>query len=318
MKPDSLRLSEIDFDDDRFRISYFSPLEPLIRSIRKLGVISPIPVTCRNRKMVLVCGWRRGLACRELELRHIPGQVLEEKDDRKVFEVALNEKLAVRSLTLVETAEVLRKLTGFGVSMEQLRREFLPQLGLPATWECLETYLGVAECIPEVRRMFEERESQITVAEKLSGFLTEDQRLLWPWLSVLSQNKQKELLENLQEICQREGLSVRAFLEELQIRLVQTEERLSLRQKAGRILDLIRERRFPQLSALRSRLASRLKSLDLPEDIALRCDPNFEEEGMSVNFRFRDSSEFIGRLKKLRQMADDPRFEDLFKILSGE
>lgn len=318
MKTEPFSLSEIDLDDDRFRISYFTPLGPLLPSIQKFGVVSPIVVTPRNRKMVLVCGWRRGLACRELDCPHIPGWILEEMDDRKVFERALSEKLATRSLTLVETAEVLRKLVGFGVDWELMRREFLPQLGLPAARECLETYLGVAECIPEVKRMFEERNAPIAVAERMAGFLTEDQRLLLPWLSVLSQNKQKELLENLSEVCRRDGVSVKDILEEPHIRQVCADERLSLRQKAGRVLILIRGKRFPRLSALRSRLFSRLKSLGLPEDIVFCSDPNFEEEGMSINFRFKNSSEFIKRLEELRELANDPRFEDLFKILSGE
>lgn len=318
MKPEQISLEEIELDDDRFRISYFTPLEPLLKSIQEVGLVSPILVTRRNRKTVLVCGWRRVLACREVGFQRVHGLILEEEDDRKAFEVAISEKLAVRSLTLVEKAEVLRKLAGFGVGVEQLRREFLPQLGIPATSEYVEKYLALAECVPEVKRKLEERNSPISVAERLVELSAEEQRLLLTWLSVLSQNKQKELLENLSEVCQREGVSVKAVLEETQIRKVFAEEGLSLRQKAGRVLNLIKARRFPQLSAWRSRLASRLKALGWPAEITLQADPYFEEEGMSISFRFRESSEFIKRLEKLRELAYDPWFGELFKPPSGE
>jgi len=99
--------------------------------------LSPPLVRRGEKRHVLVSGWKRVLACRALGLAAINALVTEEKNDLRLFLRAFYENLAAREISLIEKAEIGRKLLGFGVDRKTILRSYFPLLSLPATAEHL-------------------------------------------------------------------------------------------------------------------------------------------------------------------------------------
>ena len=85
MKIKQLPLNQIFLQDERFRISHYFSLERMILSLRRVGLINPPLVCFRDNHFILVSGWKRTLACREIFLSPIPVQVSEEEDELGTF-----------------------------------------------------------------------------------------------------------------------------------------------------------------------------------------------------------------------------------------
>ena len=206
MKIEETGLNRIDFEDDRFRISYFCELGKLKRSIAESGLLSPIIVTPRAKCLVIVTGWRRAKACRDLSLSTIPCFILEEPEDLKAFLLAVLENAAIRDFDTLESAEILKKLKGFGVEEQTLLENYLPLFGIPQTLSYLDAYLTTAEFEIVTKEFIHIKKPSFAVIQYLTELNKEERGALIPHLKYLSQNKQKELLELLLEISKRDNV----------------------------------------------------------------------------------------------------------------
>ena len=114
MKIQQVPLENLYLQDERFRISRFFSFDRLILSIKEIGLVHPPLVTWRDNLLIPVTGWKRILACLELSFSPIPVVCLDEPSDLKVFLKAFYENLAIREYSLLEKAEILKKLKHFG------------------------------------------------------------------------------------------------------------------------------------------------------------------------------------------------------------
>ena len=113
-------------DDHRFRVGNSALPDRLVRSIRRIGLVHPPVVVRRRNRWVLLSGWRRIQACRALGLASIPVSVLSEPDDGRALLFAVEENAAARELSLLEKADILRKLRAWKFSGARLRKRILP------------------------------------------------------------------------------------------------------------------------------------------------------------------------------------------------
>ncbi|HUU39272.1 MAG TPA: ParB/RepB/Spo0J family partition protein [Candidatus Desulfaltia sp.] len=313
MRHEEVPLRAIDFRDERFRTSRDTDLEGLIWSIKKAGLISP-PVLCRRgRRYVLVTGWRRALACRALGFRKIPVLVTEETNELRLFLMALSENLTTRELGLAGKATFLHKLGRFGVTTKTLVREYMPRLGLPATADHLHWMFSLAGADQAVLDYVSEKSPSPAVVKALLRFPSADRRRLLPLLRPLGQNKQKQVLEDLWEIGRRDELPVRRLLRRKEFQRILGSSRLSILQKAEKIRQLLRKIRHPGLSEGEETFRSTLRKMRWPRDITVQPSPYFEEDNVTVSFRFRNREEFQAALDKLRDKANREELDDLFR-----
>lgn len=105
-----------DFDD--------AGLEELAESIRAQGVVQPLVVTTRDRKIyTIVAGERRWRAARRAGLEEVPVVVRDVTGDRELLELALVENLQRADLNPIEEAEAYRSLQeSFGLAQEEIGR----------------------------------------------------------------------------------------------------------------------------------------------------------------------------------------------------
>jgi ParB family chromosome partitioning protein len=313
MKYETLSLAKINLADERFRTSFHPDLSRLILSIKKVGLLSP-PLVCRGAQgFVLVSGWKRVLACRELGLSAIGALVTEKKDDLRLFLLGLYENLATREIGTAEKAEIVSKLLKFGVDKKALLRDYLQLLSLPATAAHLEVLLGLSRADTTVREFIEKKELPLALVQSLLRFKPVEQNLLLPLLRPLGQNKQKEIIEGFREISRRDEVSLQEVLRGTEMRQALGSGNLSPLQKAEKVRSILRRKRYPELSSWQEAFASTLRRVRWPRSMAIQPSPYFEGEDISVSFRFRNEAEFKAGLKKLEEASEKREFSQLFK-----
>lgn len=313
MKRKNVSIKNINLKDERFRISYHFFLEKMVNSLEKIGLINPPSVCVRNRHFILVSGWKRVLACLKLSLSPIPVFISDEEDDLKIFLYALHENLATRNFTLIEKAEIIHKLKKFGVRKNSIIIDYLPLFDIPPLPSYYEDYLAFAQFEPELKKAVHEKNMPFYSLKILSKYSPEARHLLLPILSHLSQNKQKEILEELQEISLRENTEIEEILKAGEIKRIQGSEKISSLEKAEKIRTWMKKRRYPHLTSWENSFDSTLRRMHWPEEIAIKHSPFFEDENITVSFAFRNKEEFGKNVLKLQEMASKKEFSKIFK-----
>jgi ParB family chromosome partitioning protein len=318
MKLEDIELTKINFEDDRFRISYFFDLERLKRSIAESGLLSPIVITPRNKCLVIVIGWKRALVCRDLSISAISCFILEEPDDLKAFQSAILENASTKDFNILELAVILKKLKAFGMEEKNLLETYLPLFGIPQTLSHLDVYLAVAEFDAGIQEFIHVKKASYPVIQLMMELDERERTALLPHLRNLGQNKQKELLEFLIEISKRDKIPVQKILASEAIAHVIHSTALSPPQKADKIRFLLRERRYPTFSAQEEAFESSLKEMEWPGDIAITHTPFYEGEDLSVRFTFKDSAEFNEKINKLQKIASANQISELLRSISDD
>jgi len=316
MKLEETELNRIDFEDDRFRISYYPHLERLKRSIAEAGLLNPIIIAARGRYCVIVSGWKRALACRDLSFSSIPCFILEEKRDLNAFQLAVLENSTTRDLDFLELAVMFKKLKVFGLEEQTLLETYLPFFGIPQTQTHLDTYLAAADFDAETKEFIHVKRVSLPVIQHLMELNTDERTSLLPYLRHLGQNKQKEFLEFLLDISKRDSLPVLEILASDAIADVIQSLILPSRQKADKIRLLLKKRRYPSYSAKDDAFESSLKKISWPEDISIDHSPFFEKEELSVRFTFKDRAEFIEKVERLQKIASTAQIAEFLKSIS--
>lgn len=317
MKPpclETLRISALDDREERFCIRPTGAIEPLVESIRTVGLVQPPALVRRGGRPVLLSGWRRLAACRCLGMKELPALVLDVPDDREAFWLAVFENLAVRVYSPAEKADILSKLHGFGVEEGDLVRRILPRLGIPSTLSHLRHYLEFADFDRDTRLMVHRTRPDFETLKKFAALTREELERLRPFLELMGRNRQKELLSDLSELARIRGVGVGALLEQERLRLILEDAGTLEGERAERLRTAVRELRFPRLTEWKSRFADRIDRLALPLNVRVDPGMNFEEENMRISFWFKDGQEFRKTLDRLRDAAESPEGADFFRF----
>jgi len=318
LRQTNLDLKDIDLKDERFRVRGAVPADRLIRSIRKIGLLHPLVVVDRRKNWVLLSGWRRIWACQELGLSSIPVAVLEEPDDGRALLFAVEENLAVRELTYLEKAEIVARLETFGLSELRLRKKILPLLEIPPTRPHLDLFLAMAKFDSEIKDFIASRGVSIAAAQLLAELAPKDRKAVVPLLAPLSRNKQIEMIEDLRDIGRMKRFSVRKILQSEEIRAILGSDAWPAVQKSERIRQIVKRMRYPRLAAWQEEFDSALRRLKWPRDVRIEPSPYFEDDWMSVTFRFRDPPGFKNGVGQLSRLGATEDLDSLWKHGRGK
>jgi len=315
-----MKLLDVSFDDmnlqdDRFRFSYHFDIEKLLISIKKIGLISPLLVVKREGpQYVIVSGWKRVLACLELSSMCVPAFLLEEEDDCRVFLLSLYENWAIRNFNILEKAEILLKLNGFMRDEKKIVKEFFPLLDIPANLSYFDIYLKMALLDSTWKKIIFQKKIPLLSAQLLTEFTPEDRERLLPLIMPMNVNKLKQFIEDLYELSQKTGDSLKTLLSTPEILSVSQSDNLSSLQKAEKFRSLIRAKRYPTLSSWKKTFDTSIKKAQLSKEAAFDSASFFEDAEFAVNFSLRDKKDFQKRLSKLQKLVAD---EDLFSLFKS-
>lgn len=312
MQSATIPIKSLFLDDERFRISYFFSLDKLIQSLKHIGLVQPPIVAHRGGHTILVSGWKRVMACREISLSPLPVFVLEEEDDLKAFEVPLFENLAAREMSLLEKAEIVLRLKKFGEGEETIVKRYFPLLAIPPTLQSMDTYLSIAEFAPQIKKFIHDKNMTLVTAQLISELNPLERNLVIPLLEPFGQNKQRELLEGLLELSRKRRIPVEKLISSQKIQGVLSSEKLSPLQKSDQIRELLHRNMAPAVHAWKDTLDSTLKKLRWPREIVVSPSPYFEDNDLEIKFSAKSASDFQKKLSKLEDLAAKDDFPGIF------
>lgn len=323
MQLQEILLDQIDLHDHFFLITY--PLDPgaLIPSIEKVGLLQPVLLRIRpTGRYQIISGFKRVLACRELNLETVKAFVSDPKnlEDLEGFRYNLWDNLSIRTFNLIEKSVILHKLLNqFQLEKQRVINNYMPLLDLESNSKILEGYLYIYRLEEEIKSYLLTKEIPLKLVLKLSYFSPEDQKqLLSLALSLeLNANIFREFIDVIEEVTKRDEIQVENLLDDSEIPDILTQSALSVSQKTEKVRKILKRKRYPQLLALEDQLQEKLKQLKLPREISLIPPPFFEGDRLKVMFQFRDKKELGEILVKLKELADKMELDDILKLISN-
>lgn len=310
-----ISIKKINLEDKRFKTLEKNNLTELKSSIKEFGLIHFPVITEREKGFIVVSGWKRISACLELGIEKIPVCILEEKNDLKAFLFRIYDHLTSRELNSIEKSEIISRLKKFGMEKEEIIQKFLPLFKIKPSSYNFHLYLSISELDSQVKKAVIEEKISFQAVKILTELSSEDQRFILPLILPLSSNYQKEFLVNIIEVSKLEDGSLRDIFLNSELAKIYQSEALSPLEKAHRIRELIRKKRYPLLSEWEDSFKNWLKEVRLPKGISISHSQFFEDERFSLNLRFRDEQELSKFLEKLKKICQKKEFQQFFEKL---
>jgi len=314
-------LRAIDLRDLTFIITYAPDLKSLKHSIARVGLRNPPLVqrifgTARYR---IICGYKRAMVLNTLGIEKVPVQLAHREDDLALFLLGLHENLGTRTLNVVEKALALDKLIHqFRLKREKILRDHLSALGLGSDPKTIDLYLSIATLEEPIREGLVADTISISTAHQLSALPQADRLAFNQLITALALGKtlQREFLTLLADLSRIRKTSLRALLDEQEIKSLTEDPNVQRPIRARRVRDLLNRRRYPRLSQTAEKFEELKKRLKLSGQLSLTAEPYFEGQAYRLTVSFHSREQLGAAAKALRNMAEDPALAELLEFPS--
>lgn len=319
-KVEAVDLREINAQDRTFAVSPpWWPIDLLIESVRRVGILSPLLIQAseRNQKRVIL-GFRRYEAARRVKLSVVPCIISVEKHNpATLFLQALLDNLAARPLHPLEKAIALLKLSSeFRVARERLVEEFLPLLGIRGDAFHLEHYLQIGALPEQLQRSLADS-LEPELALQLAHWKDQEQDFFLDLIRKyqLGKNRQIELFLLLDELRAKQKENLVAIWEKSGISQIEGDDSLPPAERLKKIIGQLRRLRFPRLSQYEQQYNKLRAALKIPPQIQFQMPPFFEGNRITVGMTFRQREELRKLADKLKQIAEKKELDEILKLL---
>ena len=129
----------------------------------------------------------------------------------------------------------------------------------------------------------------------------------------LGENRLKEILTLLEEITQRDGLTIKEITQQPQMKAILSQRELTPSQRSERVKKILMALRYPRMHQKEKEFEERIKALDLPAMVSLLHQPFFEGKGGRITFQFETMEEYKAILSSLSQLVDKKEFEEMLE-----
>jgi len=287
-------LNVINLTDKRFQISFHDPLDDLSQSIKYVGLMNPPIVQAQmlpEKSYVVVSGFRRILACKEIGMSNIPCRVLSfEAPEFYCAARAIADNTFHRELSPLEQSRallLLEKTIPNGMSFSSAAK----MLGLPASSkaikliqplchmpECIQA--GVAQAyiaIPIAHQLSQLPEIHASICELFAR--------LRPGLNI-----QREILTFGIEIARSNQQSLSDIFNEKQLKdiISQHEDR---KQGIQAVRSYLKALRYPHFSTVEKRVKTHIYDLKLKPNARLEPPLYFENNNWLLAISFKHVNE---------------------------
>jgi ParB family chromosome partitioning protein len=305
---ENIPLEDIDLDDASFRLSYGFDLEPLKDSIRHVGLINPPVLRQRpDDRYQIICGYKRIRALQELGVSSAACQLVPpETSDEACLLLSLYDNCAHRELNPIEMSLALNRLLSC-YSEERIVSDFLPLLKLQPHITQFRAYQPLCLLDREIRDAVIEGIIDVHSALSLAR-LDPDARECLEHLLVslrLSVSKQAEVITSIVEIGLRDGVLPRTVVGDPAIQSILTNDTLNRPQKGDAVLRLLREKRYPLLTAKEKQVRGMLSTIKFPRGASIAPPPFFEDNRYCLSVYFTGWPELKERLDALDSIITD-------------
>jgi hypothetical protein len=305
---EQIPLTRIDAEDTTFLITFLPDLKPLQTSIKLVGLLEPLILReKRNKRYQIICGFKRVEALHLLAIGEAAAFVYHqgEGDDLQALLLTIGHNIA-RPLNLVEKAQALQKLLDFGVSEREVIDHYLPLFGLQPHMSMLKQVRDLLSLERELREYLVQEEFSLTAAARLLALDQDGQKSMIPLLLALrpGENRVKEIISFLREVSLRESVPLSSLLTREDIVELMDDHKTPRPQRLEHLRRIIKQMRFPLLTAMEQRFTAYKRALALPPQISFHPPPFFESEEFRVELRFKDFHSFRELVASLGRIAD--------------
>ena len=310
-------LSQIDTEDETYRITTRTDLDDLLVSIRADGLLNLPYLTAGSDGFTVVSGFRRIAACANLDMEDIQARILD--PDLSLLDclrIAIADNALQRPLNLLETSRALHKLSLHFQSDSRLV-ESSSSLGLPSNPTVIKKIKELCLLPDKLQGAIMDDSISLSMAVELKDLpatcATAFAQVFGEFK--LSLSKQREIVTLVKEIARREEISELTLLEGRQLQDIIANREGDRGQIAREMRDYLRRRRFPQMVKAETEFENQRKKLKLGNDIKLIAPKNFEGTNYALNLTFSS----ITHLKKLNARLDQLiKHPGLIQIVEGK
>jgi ParB-like chromosome segregation protein Spo0J len=302
--PRWIELGRIESSPGPYCMSFGFDLEPLMQSIRTVGLLnSPLLMENEHGGYRVISGYRRIQALRSLGWEKIPGRILSQSHRSPLECLLLNlyDNLATRKLNEVEKGMVLSRLVPL-VSRNELLGVYMSLLDLRVHEPILSLYLGLEnELEKPIKESLVQGDLSLQVVSKLLDLEKAARTEVFNLISKLkfNMNEQKQLIEYIVDLSNIEKKPIPEFLKQASLGRIVSDRRKNNPQKAKAILKLLRTQRFPRLVQAEAVFKKKLSGLRLPEGVRITAPPYFESPDYQLQVIFKDGMDLKAKIDRL-------------------
>ena len=311
---ETVELSSIDRCDSTYRITSETSIDVLAESINHIGIINPPVLRPKNSDFTIIAGFRRIEACQSLGWSKIPARILASgTSEVECAKIAVTDNALQRPLNLLEESRAYALISGIFEDDREMAK-VASSLGLPGNPSLIKKIETISRLPQPVQNGIISNTISLPTALELVelphevgvGFSELFNRLK------LSLNKQRQLLTLVKEIAIREDASIEDVLGETYLRETLLSEELDRNQKARKIRNYLKKRRFPEITRTEKAFEARVKALQLGSGVKLIPPIHFEGATYTLSIYFDNLNELHDRRETLDQLIQNP---NLHKIL---
>ena len=301
-------LTQIDLEDTTFLITFLPELEPLLASVQRVGLLEPLLVRERdNGRHQLICGFKRAEALRLLAVPEAetfvypPGAL----DDRQALMLQVGHNLT-RPLNLVEKAQALEKLLAFGAHEREVIDQYLPLFGLQPNVRMLKQLTELLSLERGLQEYLVRKSLSLSTSVLFLDLDKKGQKAILPLLQALrpGENRVKEIISFLREVSLRDEVPIASLLAREAIGEILGDQETPRPQRVEQLRRVLKEMRFPRLTAMEDKFSEYKRSLSLPPQISFYPPPFFEGEQFKMELRFNDLRQLGELINRLHQITE--------------
>ncbi len=310
----AISLAAINSEDKTYCVTTNADVHALAASIQQLGLIHPPVLKQHRSEYVIISGFRRIAACRQIGWSTISAGVLRSEVDNETCALyAIADNSLQRPLNLVEISRSLFLLSEY-VNDQTQQLKYASELGLPDHRDHIKKIKKICQLPEPIQNAILCGTISLPVALDLFKFETDigiDLANLFDQLKI-GINKQRELILLFNEIALREKIPLRRLLNEESVRQILDNPELDRIQKSRRIKHYLNLRRFPAIFNTKKKFENLVKSLELGDTIRLIPPKDFEGTTYTLTLRFKTHSELAELRSKLDNIVRNPNLKDFF------
>lgn len=311
----SVPLSRINPKDESYRITTRTDIDDLLASIRSDGLLNPPFLTNIGDGFIVVSGFRRINACANLGLEKIKARILDKDMSRlEHLRIAITDNALQRPLNLLETSRALHKLSVLLPSEDRLVESTF-SLGLPSNPSAINKIKGLCLLPQILQGAIMDDTISLSMAMELKDLPSKCAVAFAQLFGEfkLSLNKQREIVTLVKEIARREGITELALLEEPRLQDIIADHEGDRGQRARKIRDYLRRRRFPQIVKAETVFEQHRKQLNLGNDIKLIAPKNFEGTNYTITLTFSSIPNLKVLTTRLDQLIQHPGLKNILE-----